>query len=144
VIVGALKSVGAVVRGRISTGNTGKAEQLADQLMAEILQSHYREPIDTPVFGQEATESSSLRSSWDDVDDYHLWAASPPQNRPGTVIPDSIGWGRSVTVAWVNPSNPALTVGSDQGVKRITVTVQWNGQVLATKTALRSNKYSGI
>jgi len=92
------------------------------------------------VFGRES-ESGVDRADWDDVDDYHLWSASPPQDRSGTPLPNLTDWQRDVVVEWVDPSNPSVTVGSDQGVKRITVTVRRNGQIVAQDFALRSEKY---
>ena len=97
----------------------------------EILENDYVEPDETPVFGCESSESGVSRTDWDDVDDYHLWSATPPQDRSGTVLPNSTGWQRDVVVEWVDPSDPASTVGGDQGVKRVTVTVQRYGKLLA-------------
>src|SRR5688572_9941296 len=124
VFVGALKSVGAVIRGRMHTGDSGKAQHLASQLMAEILQNDYRDPDETPLFGRELSETNSPRANWDDVDDYHLWSSSPPEDASGIAIPDTTDWERSVLVEWVDPENPAVAIVSGQGVKRITVTVK--------------------
>ncbi len=131
VVISALKSVGAVIRGRMHTGDAGKAQHLAGQLMAEILQKDYRDPNETPIFGRESSETNSPRASWDDVDDYHLWSSSPPEDASGMAIPESTDWERSAIVEWVNPENPAMAIATGQGVKRITVTVKRNGVVLA-------------
>ena len=74
------------------------------------------------------------------MDDYHLWSASPPQDRNGLPLPNVANWQRDVAVEWVDSSNPSITVGSDQGVKRITVTVRRNGQIVAQDFVLRSDK----
>ncbi|MCA9069581.1 MAG: hypothetical protein KDA84_11690 [Planctomycetaceae bacterium] len=140
VIVGALKAVGAITRGQMLAGDQGMAENLADQLLAEILAMDYIESTETPVFGTEASESSTVRTNWDDVDDFHLWNASPPQHSYGVALPNTDGWQRDVIVEWVNPDDPSQTVVSDQGLKRITVTVLRNGEVLARAAALRSDQ----
>jgi hypothetical protein len=57
-------------------------------------------------------------------------------------VVNSTGWQREVTVEWVNPANPALTSLTDLGLKRITVTVKHDGQVVTRLVALRSDKYS--
>ncbi len=143
VMIGALKCVGSVIRGRMRTSDASFADQLANQLLAEIVEQQYLEPIDPPVFGLEASESSGVRTDWDDVDDYHLWSSNPPEDRKGVPLTNSSGWARSVVVEWVDPANPSVAVGSDQGVKRITVTVQRNGEVVAQQIGLRSDQYTG-
>jgi hypothetical protein len=143
VLVGAMNCVGAVIRGRLGVGDSGNAEQLLRQLMSEIVEQEYLEPVNTPLFGTETSENGTARSDWDDVDDYHLWSASPPQDRYGSPLPNLTDWQRDVVVEWVDPSNPSVTVGSDQGVKRITVTVRRSGQIVAQDFALRSDKYTG-
>ncbi len=143
VLVAAMSGVGAMLRGRMATGDATTAQQLASQLLAEILQSAYCEPVDSPLFGRETGESSSSRVNWDDVDDYHLCNMSPPQSRAGSILPNTTGWRRDVVVEWVDPNNPATPVGVDQGVKRITVTVQRNGVVLARGVALRTDQCAG-
>jgi hypothetical protein len=143
VVTGALHSVGAVVRGRMHAGDAGKAEHLAAQLMAEILPKAYRDPDGLALFGLELGENPSVRTQWDDVDDYHLLSSSPPKDANGTPLLESSGWERSVVVEWVNPQNPALPSLTGQGVKRITVTVKRDGTVLAKHSALRSIDYPG-
>ncbi len=143
VLVGALNCVGAVIRGRLRSGDSTVAKELASQLMAEILENDYQDPVETPVFGREAAESNTVRTGWDDVDDYHLWTARPPLDRSGTALANTTNWQRDVVVEWVDPSNPANTAGSDLGVKRITVIVQRNGVVVTRQVALRSDQYTG-
>ena len=112
--------------------------------MEEVLTQSYEEPADTPTFGRESPESGGQRTDWDDVDDYHQWSSSPPENRTGTAIPNSAGWQRDVIVQWVDPNDPSQVSGVEQGVKRVTVTVRRNGQILAQETALRSDKVAGF
>jgi len=141
-IVGAMSSVGAVLRGRMATGESIRAGQLATQRLTEIQAQAYLEPEEAPLFGVETGENAAARTTWDDVDDYHLWSASPPQDRNGVPLPGTTGWQRDVTVEWADAADPSSNAGSDQGVKRITVTVQRNGQVVAQEMAIRSDKYS--
>lgn len=82
------------------------------------------ETIPPPTIGTDTGEGSSSRTDFDDVDDYHGWSASPPQDRGGSDLVDYAGWTRSVTVEYVNPVQPgSLGTASDGGAKRITVTV---------------------
>jgi len=137
--VAALDSLGAATRSSESIGNRAVALGLADELMAEIIQLPYEEPTQTPSFGRESGESATLRSTFDDVDDYHNWNQSPPRYRDGTVMPDRARWRHRVTVQRVLPTNPMQTSGTDQGAKRICVVIEYDGQVLAEQYALRTN-----
>lgn len=140
-LVAALRTVGASVRGRIAMANRERAVLLAQQLMAEILQADYAEPDEPPVFGPEASETGGTRAAFDDADDYHNWTASPPQEKDGTPIPDRADWQRTVTVKWVNDSLLKQVVATDKGVKRITVTVSRGGQVVASLVTVRSTAW---
>lgn len=137
-MVAALNAVGASRLGQKKTGDRGKGALLAQQLMSEILRQHYVEPVDAPGFGRESSESGGDRAAYDDVDDYDAWTASPPQNKDGSVIPDLIGWQRSVEVDWVAPGDLQTPIGADQSVKRIIVTVSRDGVPVASLIAVRT------
>jgi hypothetical protein len=77
------------------------------------------------------------RSSFNEVSDYDGFSNSPPTDASGAQLADS-QWVRSVSVSYVNASNPDSTSLVDTGVKRIVVTVKKNRRVLATLTALRT------
>lgn len=123
VAVGALTSVGGVVRTRIAAEQVHDGTALAQHLMNEILSMHYEEPDATPTFGRETAEPPSFRQDWDDVDDYDGWSASPPQNRPGWALSGYAGWTRAVSVNLAQLNDPMLNSVSDDGLKRIEVTV---------------------
>ena len=63
--------------------------------MAEILQASYEDP-DGPSagIGLDASELTASRATFDDVDDYDGWLASPPQQRDGTAMQELPGWSR--------------------------------------------------
>lgn len=142
-VIGALKSVGAVIRGRMRTGDAGKAQHLAAQLMTEILPKAYQDPDGLNLLGLDLLEDPNQRSGFDDVDDYHNWSSNPPEDINGNPLPGCAGWERSVVVQLVNAQDPSSTVLVGQGVKRITITVKRNGVVLATMVALRALNSSG-
>ena len=85
-------------------------------------------------------ETAGTRAAFDDVDDYSAWTESPPQRKDGSVLSDLAEWRRDVSVDLVRPANPGLLAISDQGVKRITVSVYRNGKLLGSLTALRTGK----
>jgi type II secretory pathway pseudopilin PulG len=137
--VAALDALGAATKSANSIGNRAVAAGLADDLMAEILMQPYSDPDGSAVFGHESGEASTPRSVFDDVDDYDGWNASPPQYRDGTNIPDRTNWRERVTVSYVVPSNPTQTTNTDQGAKRIHITIEYQNQVLAEQYAVRTN-----
>ncbi len=123
----------------MSNADSGCGLALAQELMSEIIIAEYIEPDEASVFGPEASETGGNRSLFDDVDDYHNWDASPPQDTDGTVIPDRAGWRRTVTVEYLDASDLTMTVGGDQGVKRITVTVTRSGNTVAQLIGIRTD-----
>ena len=71
------------------------------------------------------------------TDDYHAWTGSPPVYKDATQLPDVTGWQRSVIVEYVDPNVLTATVGSDLGVKRVTVTVtRSNAQTTSIQTVV--------
>jgi MSHA pilin protein MshD len=137
--VASLNALGAATKSANSIGNRAIAAGLVDELMSEIMMQPYIDPDGSAVFGRESGESSSPRSAFDDVDDYNGWSVSPPQYRDGTVIPDRTNWRQKVQVFWVVPSNPSQTTNTDQGAKRIRVTIEYQNVELAEQIAVRTN-----
>lgn len=126
ILVTSLKTVGAVIRQRSSTADDQLGQLLASQLMSEILKHDYEEPGALPVFGRESFESPGIRENYDDVDDYNNWF-SAPETRDGVAIDGLSNWRRYVKVEFVALNNPSETSVTDQGVKRISVTVFQDG-----------------
>jgi hypothetical protein len=137
--VAALNSLGAATRSAHSIGNRAVAMGLADDLMSEILQQPYEEPTQTVAFGRESGEAATPRAGFDDVDDYNGWSQSPPQYRSGATIPDRTNWRHRVQVSRVSPTSPTTNSVTDQGVKRITVTIEYDEEVVAEQIAYRTN-----
>ncbi len=138
-LVAAMQTVAGSAKASLSSAARGIGLGLAQELMSEIMAARYAEPDETPVFGPEPSESTGSRSALDDVDDYHNWTASPPQERDGTEMPDRDGWQRSARVEYVSPSDLAATVADDHGVKRVTVTVSHRGETIAELVAVRTD-----
>jgi type II secretory pathway pseudopilin PulG len=137
--VAALNSLGAATSSSQSIGNRAVALGMADELMAEILQSKYADPTQTPVFGRESGEAATPRSGFDDVDDFNGYNQSPPQYRDGTTMPDRSLWRHRVIVTRIVPGNPAQSSGTEQGAKRVQVIIEHDGQILAEHVAIRTD-----
>ena len=146
-LVAALNTVGASQVTQNKMGQRSRALLLAQDLMAEILQQAYEDPdLASGSFGLTVAEiADGDRSLWNDVDDYNGWSASPPQQKDGTELSDFDGWGRSVAVGWVDSTEVGTERVSDTGVKRIVVTVTFNGLPLAQLWALKTSTWeSGL
>ncbi len=134
--VAALDGLGSATRSSELAGDRGIAKGLADDLMAEILSTAYSDPDGSAVFGLETGETAP-RANFDDVDDFNGWNQQPPKTADGTTIADRANYRRRVTVERVVPTNPTqATAGTDQGAKRIHVTVECDGVVLADEYAV--------
>jgi len=138
-LVMALNTLGTLARARQVQSIQCRTPALAQWLLAEILQSCYQEPYVSPIFGPEAPETTLVRANYDDVDDYNGWSASPHQMTEGTVMANLTGWSRSVTVQYVDPDSIGTPTGTDQGIKRITVTVTDPRGVQTILYALRAS-----
>jgi type II secretory pathway pseudopilin PulG len=137
--VATLNALGAATKSADSIGNRAIAAGLADELLAEIVQQPYKDPDGSAVFGRETGEPASPRSAFDDVDDYDAWTATPPQYRDGTVMSNRVNWRQRVYVTRVSPANPTVTSASETGAKRVRVTIEYNGRVLAEESAVRTD-----
>lgn len=137
-LVAALHTIGASKVSQSKNGEQALGPMLARDLMTEILNQSYQEPVDTVAFGLETGESASVRTDWDDVDDYDGWSAVPPQNKDGSAVPGAAGWTRTVSVAWTDPYDLNNTSATTTGVKRIDVKVLHHGRTIATLTSLRT------
>jgi len=139
VLVVALNTVGDATVGRQKMGDQGRGQLLARDLMTEILQKAYEDPEETPAFGTEASEGTGTRVDFDDVDDYDGRDESPPQEKDGARKAGLDGWRRTVTVELVYPDNlNTKTASTDEGIKRITVDVTFNGVPMASLVAIRT------
>ena len=143
-LVAALNTVAQSARGLQRTGDRARGTMLAQQLMAEILLQDYEEPVDTPEFGRETSESGGERADYDDVDDYDSWSSSPPEYKDGTEIPDTEGWRRTVSVQRVTSGNLLTPSGTETGIKTIAVRVSYNAVPVAELVSVRTGAGSEL
>ena len=135
VLVGATDLLGNVISGRTSTSDRAVGEQLALQLMAEIVSNHYEDP-NSPEFGPEADEQTGDRSLFDDLDDYHNWSSVQAEDADGVALMHTTGWVREVTVT---ETIDADVMSEGIGLRRIAVSVEKNGEPVAQVVVYRNN-----
>lgn len=138
VLVGALQTVGSARKGQRIMADRARGQQLALDLMNEILTQDYSAVGESRVFGLEPGKSDANRSQFTDVDDYNGWTESPPADRSGNPLIGASDWTRSVTVVWADPTTWAPTPQSDTGLKLITVTAASKGAQAASVSAYRT------
>jgi hypothetical protein len=143
-VVVSLDTLGASKMAQRNLGDHALGQLLASALMSEIMNQSYQDPNELALFGPELSENPTLRSSFDDVDDYSGWSASPPQNRDGTSIPGLSGWRQSVTVDFVDQADLNNPWVSGTGVKRVTVTITHYSVVVATLVGVKTGTPEGL
>ena len=148
-LVAALNATGAVKLGQHNTLTRGRAHLLAEDLMAEIMRQSYADPEsvgfvdlkDPSIIPSELNidpgESNGSRIDYDDVDDYHAWTASPPEQKDGTTILNLAGWARRVSIERLDPATRSLAPASELGLKRITVSVTLDGFLITQLVAFK-------
>ncbi len=125
-LVASLRTVESSLVTWQGAAETADGHALAKDLLDEVLSQAYEEPVDTPVFGPEPGEDSETgadRSMFDDIDEYHGWAQSPPVMPNGVTIPNHTGWTRSATVEKLSAANRVVIPNSsaDEGLRQVTV-----------------------
>jgi hypothetical protein len=108
-LVGSLQTVAQSLQFRVTQEEGLIADCLAESLFIEISTLSFVDPIEnTTQLGRESSETSSTnRSNWDDIDDYHQLAETTLCYRDGTAIPNTTGWKRGVTVFISEPTSLA-------------------------------------
>ena len=141
-VVSALRSVAGATQAAESSVVRTEGMLLAENMMEEILQQDYAEPVDAAVFGIEGSEAAGNRTDWDDADDYDQWTASPPQKKDGTTVVDA-EWTRSVEVEHVAADDLSVTRADteDTGVKKITVIVSHNNHEVARLVSIQTQAW---
>lgn len=130
VLVGAMTALGSAIRAGVSTSQSARGLFLAQDLLDEILRTAYSDPAGGSPWGR---EEQGGRALFDDVDDYNDYQESPPADRNGAGLAGTSGWSRAAAVVHVQSDNLAqeLPNAVDQGIKRIRVTVRFNGEIVA-------------
>jgi len=136
-MVAALNMVGSSARTRQVQVSESRGLALANHLMTEIICNHYEDPNADGMAG-DPPGGEHTRANFDDLDDYNGWTASPPQTKGGNPLAGYDGWVRKVSVTFADPFQPDGDSYTDQGLKRITVTVTSDKNVETTLTALRA------
>jgi Tfp pilus assembly protein PilV len=142
-MVAALGVIGASAKSEAFALRRAIGQTLATELLSEACSLSFEQPGWVGSFGVSGAEvGATARSTFNDVDDYNGWTESPPENSDGTSRADLDGWSRRVLVERVSlASHAGDAVAYDSRVKRVTVTVEWNGMEIATASAIRTSAW---
>lgn len=140
VTAAAMEATGLVARSHRHLREQQAAQRMAEAMLDEVLRSPYPPPDGPPVVGIITASVSSLlsRTGLIHIAAYHQFSESPPRGRDGQPLTSEPGWVRTVEVVNVQPGNPAQSSLTDQGLKRVVVTVSRFGRVLATASSLKA------
>ena len=106
VMVAVMNTVGASRMAQYTHTHRSRGLMLAQDLMTEILQHPYWDPVAESGMGPAPSETvTGDRTLFNDIDDYDGWTASPPELRDGTPIAWAGGYTRQVDVSWLNTGN---------------------------------------
>jgi len=130
-MVSALRLFGNLGMSRYHTFRQDFAETLALEMIKEIKELPYQDPVNDAEFGHGVDEQGSDRSNYDDIDDYHNWSACPPQERDGTSLDQFANVTRSVAVRYVCADDFTQPAAGDEGFKEITITISQDNRILA-------------
>lgn len=141
--VALFSAIGASLGASYSALNQNIGTGLADQMLEELAAVRF------PTSGDTRPSNDATRKDFDDLDDYHNWSASPPENkngyplgnepftilerylitRPSLLVPDTSFLSRltrEVNVERIKPDNSSgwLVTTDDTDFRRITVTIK--------------------
>lgn len=144
-LVSVMNTARGMALSRQRSADTTRAEWLAAQLAAEIVALPYHDPnnLGTGLGPVAAQLAPGNRSLFDDVGDYHNLNDAPPRTKAGTALAGFSHWSRTVSVEFLDLSTLAPT-STDQGLKRITITVLRGRDRLAQSVLIRSSALSPV
>ena len=122
-LVGSLQTVAQSLQFRLAQEEGLVADCLSEALFIELSGLSFIDPTEaTSQLGREPSETSStVRSGWDDVDDYHGLNETTILDRNGTTIPNTTGWKRGVNVEIINPTTLAVDTNIATPLRRIRI-----------------------
>lgn len=124
-----------VARQRLDTSERMRAADLADAMAAELQSADYGS--NAVIYADLVAPAGADRLGFNDLDDYHLWTASPPIERDGTPAAGGDALTRSVEVTWAGATS-GLEVAAPTGVKVVTIRIERAGRPLAVRRFTRS------
>jgi prepilin-type N-terminal cleavage/methylation domain-containing protein len=149
-LVAATHAAGIVATSRTLAAERARGQQLALDLLNEIMDRPYRDPDSAlAILGTDVGDSLAPgRLKFDDIDDYQGYIDAPPTSQEGAAIPGLAHWSRSVRVVYLEPGlSRVLAVqgdASDTGAKLIHVSVFFRGKPVTRVQAIRTRAFDEV
>lgn len=129
--------------GSVAAADRARALELAEELLAEIMQQAYVDPqTPTAAAGPDAGETS--RGDYDDIDDYDGWKQSPPQDIDGLAIAGSDGLTRMVTLLKPAAAGYSITAPLSDQCTIVRVEVYRGNALLCRLEGLRNDASESV
>ncbi len=143
ILIATLQIVGPMTRSTSVHADRLVAANLAIELTEEIATKQWTSPVlnDPNSIGPEMGDT---RITYDDIDDFAAWSASPPMLSTGTYNTSLTGWTRRVSVDHVLMSDASTVSGTYTGLKRVTVVVLKDDVELARVESLHSDSADAL
>lgn len=143
IVVGTAIAAGLLLLGAGTQADAAALERLTGKSVAqelrELLETKTTEDAEDPVYGPEPGESSV--AAFDDLDDFHGQAFSPPINSRLEVMTDLAGWTQEVLVESVEPLDPARVVAPlSSDLVRVRIVVRHGNTEVARLVTLRAHE----
>ncbi len=143
ILISTLQIVGPMKRSTSVHADRLVAANLAIELTEEIATKRWTSPVlDDP--NSIGPEQGDTRVTYDDIDDFSGWSASPPMLSTGIHNTALTGWTRRVSVDHVLMSDASTVSGTYTGLKRVTVTVLKDEVELARIESLHSDSADSL
>ena len=113
-----------LLRSRVESLQSVDGHELAFQMLDEVTSVAFEDADSDRVFGRESSETSTTRSDFDDVDDYHGYTVSPPTHRSGAAIAGWESWSVSIAVSRAQAVSAGIVASNsdDAPLRLVTVT----------------------
>lgn len=135
-LVASLNTMAFVLTTTSRDAEAQRANQIAQFLLAQITSRPFADPENaTGTLGTESGDGS-LRTTWDDCDDYHGWSTTTITDLGNVPLATAVGWSCAVSANYCSPTNPnTLSLGATT-LKRVNLTL--------TSPSSRSFTYSSL
>ncbi|MEO1524194.1 MAG: hypothetical protein AAFX06_02105 [Planctomycetota bacterium] len=117
-----LNASGTIARNRTLAQEAVDAQRLGGYFLDEISVLPIYD-ADEPTFGLEPDESTTIRTTWDDVDDYHNFEEVGPSYRDGTPIPGFDDWFVEIEIDPIefDGSSVPISTGNEGSLREVQV-----------------------
>lgn len=137
-LVPVMKMLGHTANSYSKQAILDQANLLSLELMSEILSKQFQDPSGSLSLGPDAGES--LRSNFDDLDDYHNLSEQPPREPGGAEIPGADNFRRFTTVQYAGNAGtdglPSQAPSTQSSLKQIKIEIYFGEKLIKTLYAI--------